>query len=126
MTTDVFIRLLEEGNDVPKDALASAPESVWLDVISRHPELHIDIIRAKCVPLAALRVLARSDDPFVRSDVARKRKLDDETFRLLAADDDDAVRASIAWNAKTPPDVLKALQNDPVDSVSEGARKPRK
>lgn len=113
-SAEEFVRL--RTSDLPEEyglaAEDEAPSTVWLDVISRFPEMKEWVVHNKTVPLEILELLARDDSVSVRATVADKRKLSLELFELLAHDDDELVRHRIAYNKKAPVHVLEHLSTD--------------
>lgn len=100
-----------------------APVAVWLDVISRFPEMREWVVHNKTVPVEILEVLARDDSASVRATVADKRKLNSELFDLLAHDGDELVRHRIAYNKKVPVHLLELLSTDASPLVRATAMK---
>lgn len=98
-------------------------DTVLLEVIQKHPDMIVWIVRNKTVPIRILRVLAEHPDPAVRTEVAMKRKLDEKLFDKLSSDDNETVRHRIACNKKVPLAVLRRLTLDTCEFVSQAAIK---
>ena len=109
-----FVRLRTSHNmtDYRRAAQEEAPISVWVEIISRFPEMKVWVAHNKSIPLDILRVLAIDPDAHVRAAVADKRKLDRALFESLAQDPDEGVRQRVACNKKTPRDLLETLARD--------------
>ncbi|WP_083845973.1 hypothetical protein [Rhodanobacter spathiphylli] len=124
-SAEQFVRL--RNSDVPAEySLAAedeAPVAVWLDVISRFPEMREWVAYNKTVPIEILAVLAHDESASVRLTVADKRKLTLELFDLLAHDQDELVRQRIAYNKKAPLQLLERLSVDVSPLVRDAAMK---
>lgn len=114
-TSEDPIMYLRAAND-------SASEDVWIDVITKHPEMRKWVAQNKTVSIRILRLLVKDLDPLVRSMVARKRKLDQSIFLKLAMDPDDGVRLAVALNPKVPLSILEILAQDQWTDIAEIAR----
>lgn len=117
----VRLRCSERPEDYQRAAHEEASEAVWLEVVSRHPDMRSWVAHNKTVPLSILKLLATDDDPDVRAAVATKRKLDAELFERLARDTEDSVRRRVANNAKAPRHVLEELSRDIAPFVAQAA-----
>jgi hypothetical protein len=124
-SAEEFVRL--RNSDIPEEySLAAedeAPVAVWLDVISRFPEMREWVVHNKTVPIEILEVLARDESASVRATVADKRKLSLELLDLLAHDCDELVRHRVAYNKKVPTHVLEHLSTDSSPLVRAAAMK---
>ena len=120
-----FLGFVDKDDEQSKQRLRSetAAESVWEEIIVKYPHLKRAVTLNKNLPEAILRLLAKDQDPLVRTDIAMKRTLPREVFVLLAEDSDELVRARIAWNKKTPLDLLQKLAADVSQVVAEPAKK---
>lgn len=124
-SAEEFVRLRgsENSEEYSRAAEEQAPVAVWLDVVSRFPEMREWVAHNRTVPLEVLEVLARDSSASVRATVAEKRKLSLELFDVLSRDRDELVRQRIAYNKKTPEHVLEQLSIDPSPLVCDAAMK---
>jgi hypothetical protein len=124
-SADEFARLRtsEDRREYHRAAHDEAPESVWLEVIAKHPDLRGWVACNKTVPISILELLSSDHDVSVRSMVAMKRRLTEKLYRKLAEDHDASVRERIACNAKCPRDILLILTKDPESFVADAARR---
>ncbi|MBA4010716.1 MAG: hypothetical protein C0481_02510 [Phenylobacterium sp.] len=122
-SADEFSRLRRSSDpdEYGRAAREEAAEEVWLEVISRYPDMREWVAHNKTVPLEILALLARDLDQRVRQAVAMKRKLSRQLFEQLALDSDATVRSTIAGNPNVPRDVLEALAADMDVFVAETA-----
>jgi hypothetical protein len=124
-SAEEFVRL--RVSDFPEEysraADDEAPLCVWLDVISRFPDMREWVACNKTVPMEVLELLARDDESCVRAVVAEKRKLSVSLFELLARDHDEMVRQRIAYNKKVPAYLLEELSLDSSPVVRSAALK---
>lgn len=119
----ILLRNSETPDEYMRAAYENASDLVWIDVISRFPEMREWVAYNKTVPLNILEALARDENESVRATVAMKRKLSPELFDLLSRDNSEKVRHRIACNKKTPIYILKMLTDDPIMFVREAALK---
>ena len=119
----VLLRKSEKRDEYIRSAYENASDLVWMDVISKFPEMREWVAHNKTVPLNILEILARDKSESVRATVAMKRKLSPELFDLLSRDHSEEVRYRIACNKKSPIYILKMLANDPIMFVREAALK---
>lgn len=119
----VFLRTSEIFEEYTRAAYDDASDVVWMDVISKFPEMREWVAHNKTVPLNILEILAGDTNESVRSTVASKRKLSPELFDLLSQDKSEAVRERVACNKKVPIHILRRLVNDPTMFVREAALK---
>lgn len=119
----VFLRTSEIFEEYTRAAYDDASDVVWMDVISKFPEMREWVAHNKTAPLNILEILARDTNESVRSTVASKRKLSPELFDLLSQDKSEAVRERVACNKKVPIHILRRLVNDPTMFVREAALK---
>lgn len=119
----VFLRTSEIFEEYTRAAYDDASDVVWMDVISKFPEMREWVAHNKTVPLNILEILARDTNESVRSTVASKRKLSPELFDLLSQDKSEAVRERVACNKKVPIHILRRLVDDPTMFVREAALK---
>ncbi|OBY74852.1 hypothetical protein [Acinetobacter gyllenbergii] len=119
----VLLRTSESRDEYIRAAHDDATNIVWMDVISRFPEMREWVAHNRTVPLNILEILARDTNESVRATVASKRKLSPELFELLSQDKSEVVRERIAYNKKVPVNILRRLANDPVMFVREAALK---
>lgn len=122
-STEEFVRLRisDSPDEYMRAAHEDAPEAVWMDIISRFPDMRQWVAYNKTVPLSILEVLAHDSDELVRLSVAAKRKLSAELFDLLSQDSEEMVRKRVACNKKTPTHILKRLAEDREAFVREHA-----
>jgi len=118
----VELRTSEDPDIYSRAVLESAPEEVWLAVITKYPDMKRAVVHNKTIPISILRLLMADPNPRVRSAVAEKRKLSHDMFEKLAMDPDLSVRGRIVWNRKTPLSILRELANDEDPDIAEGAR----
>ena len=125
VSADEFLRLRASADpqDYQKSSQEEAPDNVWLEVVTRHPDMREWVAHNKTAPLSILKLLASGEDEHVRFQVAQKRKLTDDLFDLLSRDAAPSVRERIAWNAKTPRMILFRLANDVDERVAAQARR---
>lgn len=123
-TAEEFVRLRSSSNpdEYHRAANASAPETVWQDIITRYPEMRSWVVHNKTVPIAILEHLSHDADPQVRAMVATKRKLPESLQICLAQDTDAGVRLALAANAKATRAVLRMLARDSERFVRERAQ----
>ncbi|ENX04237.1 hypothetical protein F900_00221 [Acinetobacter modestus] len=119
----ILLRNSETRDEYIRAASEDASDLVWIDIISRFPEMREWVAYNKTVPLNILEILARDENESVRAAVAMKRKLSPELFDLLSRDNSEEVRHRIACNKKSPIYILKILANDPIMFVREAALK---
>jgi hypothetical protein len=124
LSADEFVRLRTSDimDEYQRAALEEAPESIWLEVIDRHPEMRAWVAHNKTVPQSILRLLADDQDDDVRFTVAMKRKAEPAILDKLSRDPCEGVRERVAYNRKAPLWILERLTNDPVDRIAEAAR----
>ena len=115
----VRLRTSEDPDEYRVAANGIASDEVWLDVISRYPEMKEWVAHNKTVPLVILEKLLADADPGVRSVVATKRKLADAMFEKLASDPEVSVRLALSYNAKLPSRLIEQLKRDPESAVRE-------
>ena len=122
-SADEFVRL--GVSEIPEEYLRAAEEEaplpVWMDVISRFPEMRMWAALNKKIPIEILEILACDESASVRAAVADKRKLTLELFDLLARDHSEIVRLRVAYNKKLPIHLLKQLSADSSSLVSAAA-----
>ncbi len=120
---DEFAALINENSGESRFRARSdtASVKVWSDVIEQFPELKIDVIWNKTVPIEILDRLSLDSNSEVRGWVATKRKLTQDMFERLASDPSDHVRSRLAENANVPVHLLKRLCNDVAPQVAEDA-----
>ncbi len=118
----VALRMSEDPEEYSRAAHEDATEEVWLDVISRFPDMRFWVAHNKTVPLSVLCVLSEDPDPKVREMVASKGKADEPLLRKLARDPHGSVRSAVAHNKKASPSVLRMLSDDEWSVVAEAVR----
>lgn len=119
----VLLRRSEASDKYMRAVHEEATDTVWMDVISKFPEMKEWVAHNRTVPLNILNILARDMDDSVRAVVASKRKLSPELFELLSKDKSEVVRERVAYNKKAPLHILKMLANDQIIFVREAALK---
>ncbi|MFN9418414.1 MAG: hypothetical protein ACK56W_13350 [Pirellula sp.] len=117
------LRESENAGEYHRAAHDEAPLEVWLDVLTRMPEMRFWVAQNKTVPVVVLQQLADDPDSRVRGMVARKRKIPETLQLKLATDTDTSVRSALAYNAKITPRVLAILAEDHDQLVSEPAKR---
>jgi hypothetical protein len=121
---DEFKYYSESKNEIENAKINEvATEEVWLEVISRYPELSRLVVANGSISTDVIEKLSLSDDVDVRWDVAMKRRINRSTFERLATDKSVVVRHRIACNPKTPKDLLTLLATDKDDMIAEAAEK---
>lgn len=118
-----FVRLRTSDIKAEYDRATTeeAPVSVWIELVTKFPEMKEWVVRNKTVPLEILEILSGDSEAQIRAEVARKRKLSHALLEKLAKDTDASVRHAIACNAKTPKAILQQMVNDSWDNVSNVA-----
>jgi hypothetical protein len=119
----VELRTSLDPEEYRRAAYDIATDEVWMDIVTRYPEMRRWVAHNQAIPLHILRVLARDLDPKVRFAVAMSQRTEQEVLGVLAADADSSVRGRVAQNQETPREVLVRLVNDPSNEVAEVARK---
>lgn len=123
-SADEFKHYSESKNEIENAKTNEvATEEVWLDVISRYPELSRLVVANGSISTDVLEKLSLSDDVDVRWHVAMKRRINRSTFERLATDKSVMVRHRVACNPKTPRDLLNLLATDEDDLIAEAAKK---
>jgi hypothetical protein len=122
-SAEEFVRLRKSDKEYEyrRAGREEASVEVWVDIISKYPEMRRWVAQNKTVPIEVLSLLANDPDERVRLMVAMKRKLSPEILELLAADDDDSVRLSVARHRRVPRAVLERFIDDPWDRIREVA-----
>lgn len=116
VSADEFVRLREINDQ--RATHDSAPEKVWIDLLSNHPDMRQWVAHNKTVPLSVLDLLAVDPDPTVRFTVAMKRKASPEILERLAEDRDESVRMRVAYNKSTPSYILARLLRDKSEQIA--------
>lgn len=124
-TISEFLELVASSDPESLERIRTeiAPESLWLELIVKHPDCVRAITLNRHLPTQVLDVLAANEDASVRTDVANRRALPLQLFKKLSADVDESVRARVAWNKKVPKDILAELAQDESPIVFEVARR---
>ncbi|WP_423395153.1 hypothetical protein [Burkholderia sp. LMG 21824] len=99
-----------------------ATDEVWVDILSKYPELSRLVAANNTISLNILSHLSRNGDWMTRCDVATKRRISREIFERLASDVHSGVRQAIACNPKAPKDILTSLANDADELVAQAAK----
>jgi hypothetical protein len=122
-SADEFKTLRESENqeEYSRAATDEAPLEVWLEVLTKYPDLAFWVAQNKSVPVKILEKLTLNEDSKVRDMVARKRKLPENLMLLLAEDNSDTVRLALANNSKITKKVLNILVNDSWQEVRNKA-----
>lgn len=123
-SVEEFLQLRESQNpnEYQRAAQEEAPLQVWIEVITRHPEMRVWVAHNKTVPLEILDILSRDADAEVRCLVAMKRKLPESLQKALAKDEDASVRQRIVYNAKATRAALEILTDDEEEAIQEKAK----
>ena len=126
-SAEEFVALCESQDPeaITRSMRDTAHLAVWMEVINRYRERHLDVAQNQSVPVEILRILARVENPTVRAVVAEKRRIPKDLFQMLATDSDPLVRQRIAGNSKTPTEILDQLANDLDENVSRVAKYKR-
>jgi len=111
------LRTSEIEEEYARSAEASASDDVWLDVISRYPEMRKWVAHNKTVSIEILDILSLDADEEVRTWVAMRRTLDRKLFERLSVDPSPSVRRTIVTNGKAPFDIRASLLWDPDPDV---------
>lgn len=119
----VRLRTSEIMEEYDRAAHDEAPESVWLDVIARYPDMREWVAHNKKIQLSILEILAGDESWRVRLTVATKRKLSEELIARLSSDSDESIRAQIARHPKAPLAVVQKLAKDQEALVREVAER---
>jgi hypothetical protein len=98
-----------------------APETVWLEILARYPDMRVEVASNLTVSEAVVRRLANDPEPTVRAAIARRQSLPGDIFESLARDPHWEVREAIALNPTTPPMVRTRLSADREPRVSRSA-----
>lgn len=123
-SADDFKCYAESENEIENAKIhEAATEEVWLEVISKYPELSQLVVTNGSISSDVLERLSLCDDVDVRWGVAMKRRINRSTFERLAADKSVMVRHRIACNPKVPGDLLVLLARDEDEMIAEAARK---
>ncbi len=117
------LRESEDPDEYQRVAHDEAPVEVWLDVVSRMPDMRFWVAQNKTVPIVVLQQLADDPDSRVRDMVARKRRIPETLQMKLAADSEPSVRTALAYNAKVTERVLAMLIDDDDEIVRDAARR---
>ena len=118
----VELRTSENPELYTRAAQETAPEEVWLDVITRFPEMRVWVAHNKTIQTAILKILATDSDWRVRHMVASKRKTEPVILEQLAKDIDEGVRLAVAKNPKTPLHILEMLVHDQWETIAKEAK----
>ena len=118
----VELRKSEDPEMYRRAASDTAPDSVWMDIIERYPDMRQWVAHNKTSPPRILRILAHDPDPRVRHAVAMTRRTEADVLELLASDSDSSVRLRIACNKKTPKEVLLKMTEDPWERIADIAK----
>lgn len=122
-SADDFKCYAESENEIENAKINEvATDEVWLEVISKYPELSRLVVANGSISTDVLEKLSLSDDVDVRWDVAMKRRINRRTFERLATDKSEMVRHRIACNPKTPKDLLALLATDEDNMIAEAAK----
>ncbi|MDB4759719.1 HEAT repeat domain-containing protein [bacterium] len=117
------LRESEDPDEYRRAAHDEAPVEVWLDVVTRMPDMRFWVAQNKTVPVAVLEQLADDPNSRVRDMVARKRKIPETLQIKLAADTEPSVRSALAYNAKVTARVLAMLIDDDDQTVRDAAQR---
>jgi hypothetical protein len=103
------LRLSDDLDEQFRASNEFAEIEVWLNVISKYPDLKEWVVHNKSIQIEILEILAKDSDPKVRSCVARKRKINDKIFEILRTDRDETVRYALICNTKLPINLKKEI-----------------
>jgi hypothetical protein len=118
----VCLRTSDDPSEYLRAANESATDGVWIDIITRFPEMKEWVVQNKTVPIDVIALLARDENPDIRYAVAKKNSLSVDLLKELAKDEDGSVRLAVAVNKRTPIDLLQILVLDEWQTVAETAR----
>jgi hypothetical protein len=119
----VALRGSDDPDEYRRAAHDSAPDEVWMDLVTNHANMRVWVVHNKTVPAHILQILANDPSADVRMAVAMVRRLDLAVFEKLASDEASCVRERVAFNAKTPRSLLEQLAEDPAPEVAASARR---
>jgi hypothetical protein len=119
-TAEEFKNLCANEDDTTFAHQAAALD-IWIEVLSRYPQLERCVASNKTIPNEIIERLSMSNDIDVRWKIATKRKLDKSIFERLATDSDPTIRHRIACNPKTPKHILQILSKDSDPMVASSA-----
>lgn len=119
-TAEEFKNLCDNDEDVTF-AHQTASTEVWIEVLSKYPQLERCVAANKNIPDSIIDHLSKSLDIDVRWKIATKRKLSRVVFERLAGDTDPTIRHRIACNPKVPSHILHMLSIDPDPMVASAA-----
>ncbi|CAI8748512.1 HEAT repeat domain-containing protein [Pseudomonas sp. IT-P291] len=122
-SADEFISLINSSIETDRNRAITdkASESVWEDVILKHPDYEIFVLQNETTSSLTMNMLSKSKNWKTRHGVAKKRKSGTKILTYLSNDEDPIVRQAIASNQKTPYAILKKLCLDTDDRVSRVA-----
>ena len=100
----------------------TAPEEVWIEILSKYPDLARHVVFNNSVSVEILELAIEVGDVWTRFDVAMKRRISRKIFDKLSMDADATVRERIALNPKVPEDILDKLRMDEDPMVSTAAK----
>ena len=123
-SAEEFVALCDrqDAEAIARSMRDTAPLPVWVEIINRYRERHLDVAQNQSIPDEILRILARVENPTVRAVVAEKRRIPRDLFPILARDPDPLVRQKLAGNSKTPTEILDQLADDLDENVSRVAK----
>lgn len=110
---DEFVPLTRE----PPNAANGLADTVWRDVIAKHPELKEWIVGHESLPAHVLAELSSDADPRVRASVAVQAHCPPEVLATLARDAEPGVRAAVAFHPQLSADLRDLLAQDPNEWV---------
>ncbi|HSI87351.1 MAG: hypothetical protein ACAI35_03070 [Candidatus Methylacidiphilales bacterium] len=123
-STAEYLQLIAQNDEPGWHRLQweAAPLEVLADVLTHYPEFKRVVAANKLLDASVMRVLARDEDPQVRSDIASKNSLPDDLFYLLAQDADESVRSRIVYNKNAPIELLHQLKEDVSEIVVQAVK----
>jgi len=122
-SAEEFISLINSSIEIDKSRAITdkASESVWEDIILKHPDYEMFILQNETISPLTISYLSKSKNWKTRHGIARKRKSGTEVLTYLSNDEDPIVRQAVAANQKTPYAILKKLCLDTDDRVNSVA-----
>jgi hypothetical protein len=123
-TAEEFIRL--RTSSVPEEygraGRDEASYEVWIEIIEKHPDMRVWVAFNRTISLELQTILAKDEDPRVRSAIAGKYPLERGLYEMLAKDESEPIRRRIAHNKKTPLDILEKMMYDEVEDIRAAAK----
>lgn len=114
----MLLRISAKPEEYMRAGMDDAPDSVWMELIERYPDMRIWVARNHTIPRGIQRILALDPDDRVREGIARRDPLDYDLYVWMSHDSSEKVREHIVMNRKVPLEVLESMAaNDPVERL---------